>query len=63
MDRKIPTVTINLAEKCVECRQSGAMPSGICLSCTTKAIQGRPMKTEVGRAVAARFKASTHRNR
>jgi hypothetical protein len=61
MNDKIPTITINLDAKCVECRKSGAAQSGICLSCTTRAIQGRAMKTDVGRAVAARFKESLRR--
>jgi hypothetical protein len=56
MDRKIPTFTINLGEKCAECRQGGAYANGLCGKCTTKAIQSRTLKSAAGRAVAERFK-------
>lgn len=48
-------ITIDLDKKCVECGKGGAMPSQICMKCTTKAISGKPMKSWQGRAVAARF--------
>lgn len=51
----IPTVTIDLDKKCAECGKGGAVASGICLECTTKAIQGKPMRSAIGRAVAARW--------
>jgi hypothetical protein len=54
----IPTITINLDKKCAECRQAGAAPSGICLKCSTKAMdQNRKMKSAEGRAVQARWRA------
>jgi hypothetical protein len=49
------TITINMDKKCVECGKGGAADSGICLGCTTKALQGKPMKSPTGRAVAQRF--------
>jgi hypothetical protein len=59
----IPTFTIDLDKKCAECRKEGAAPSGICLACTVKAVSGRPMKTAIGRAVAARFRENAARPR
>lgn len=32
-------MTINLDKKCSRCKKKGALESGICLSCTNKAIQ------------------------
>ena len=52
-----PTITINMDKKCSECGKPGASDSGICLSCATKAITGRVMKSQAGKAVAARFKS------
>lgn len=57
MDHKIPTFTIDLDKKCAECGKGGAAESGICLACATKAIQGKPMRSEVGRAVQRRFRS------
>lgn len=58
---RIPTFTVNLDAKCAECGKGGALPSGICLDCTTKAIQGRPMKSPQGKAVAERFRQNVGR--
>ncbi len=52
----IPTITIDLEKPCAECWQKGAAPSGLCMKCTTKAIEGRPMKSVVGQAVAVRWR-------
>ncbi len=49
------TITVNMDKKCVECGKGGAVDSGICLGCTTKALKGRLMKSPAGQAVAARF--------
>ena len=49
------TVTIDMDKKCAECGKGGAVPSGICLKCTGKAITGKEMKSWQGRAVARRF--------
>lgn len=53
----VPTITIDLDGKCAECRKSGSgvAANGLCLGCTTKAIQGKHMKSPEGRGVAARF--------
>lgn len=56
MVQTIPTITINFDAKCVECGKSGRMESGICLACTTKVIQGKPMRSAAGKAVAARWR-------
>jgi hypothetical protein len=50
------TINIDMGKKCAECGKGGAVDSGICLACTTKVIKGKPMKSPIGRAVAARFK-------
>jgi len=52
----IPTVTIDMDKKCVECGKPGAAGSGICLGCSLKAIQGKPMRSQIGRAVQQRFR-------
>lgn len=52
--KMVPTITINMDKKCAECGKGGAAESGICLSCTSKAITGRTMRSEVGRAVQRR---------
>jgi hypothetical protein len=44
-------ITIHMDRKCVECRSSGALDNGICLSCAHKAMIGKTMKSAVGRAV------------
>ena len=50
-----PTITIDMDRKCEECREGGAVASGLCLSCTSRAMNGKPMKTETGRLVQLRF--------
>lgn len=59
----IPTITVNMDKKCAECGKGGAVDSGICLACTTKAIQGKPMRSEIGRVVAKRFRGFKHSSR
>lgn len=49
------TITIDMDKKCAECGKGGAVPSGICLRCTTKAMKGKTMRSWQGRAVARRF--------
>jgi hypothetical protein len=51
------TITIDMSKKCAECKKGGAVDSGICLACTTKAIKGKPMRSPEGRAVQRRFNA------
>lgn len=48
---------IDCDKKCVECGKMGATPSGICLSCVTKAMDNKPMKSAAGKIVQARIKA------
>lgn len=51
------TIKIDMDKKCAECgKKSGVVDSGICLTCTTKAIKGKPMRSVAGCAVAARFR-------
>ena len=52
----IPTITVDLNKKCAECGNGGAVGNGLCMSCNTKAIKGKPMKTNLGRAVQQRWK-------
>jgi hypothetical protein len=51
-------ITIDVDKKCAECGKGGAMPSEICMKCTTKAVTGKPMKSWQGRAVQLRFNKS-----
>ena len=34
--KEVPTITIDMDEKCTKCGKEGALPSGICLACFTK---------------------------
>lgn len=52
----IPTLTINMDKKCAECGKMGASGSGICISCVAKAMEGKPMKSKVGKAVQDRIR-------
>ena len=56
-------VNINMDKKCLECGKGGATDSGVCLSCCTKAISGKPMKSAQGRVVAQRMRAAIDRAR
>jgi hypothetical protein len=44
------TINIYMDRKCLECRQPGATESGFCMKCVTKAISGKAMKTQQGKA-------------
>jgi len=50
------TITVDMDKKCAECGKGGAVASGLCLNCTSKVIEGKPMKSAIGRAVQARFR-------
>ena len=52
------TLTIDMDKPCAECRQPGRTGSGLCLGCALKAIEGKPMKSAEGKAVARRFEES-----
>lgn len=52
------TITVDMGKKCAECGKGGAVANGLCLSCTSNAMQGRRMKSQIGKAVQLRFKAS-----
>lgn len=50
-------ITIDLDKKCGECGKGGAVPSGICLSCTAKAFNpNHKMKSPQGKAVQDRMR-------
>jgi len=49
------TITIDMDKKCAECGKGGAVASGICIKCTTKAITGKPMKSRQGQEVQKRI--------
>jgi hypothetical protein len=49
------TVTIDMDRKCAECGKGGAVDSGICMRCTLKAAQVKPMKSPEGKAVQKRW--------
>lgn len=50
------TINIDMDRKCAECGKGGAVDSGICLKCTTKAFGATRMKSETGRAVQDRIR-------
>ncbi len=51
------TIDIDMNKKCAECRKPGAVASGICLSCVTKAFYAKPLKSAEGRAVQQRMRS------
>jgi hypothetical protein len=57
------SVTGDLDRKCAECGSSGAADNGLCLRCTTRVIQGQPMRSAPGQAVADNFAAQQQRYR
>ncbi len=57
----VPTITVNMDEKCKECGKGGATPSGLCLVCVVKAMKGKLMKTPTGRGFAAKWEAAQKR--
>jgi hypothetical protein len=49
-------ITIDMDKKCAECGKGGAVPSGICLKCTTKAAYSeKPLKSWQAKAVRERM--------
>lgn len=48
-------INVDMGKRCAECSKPGAVPSGLCLSCSTKAMGTKPMKSAVGKAVRARY--------
>lgn len=48
-------LTINMDKQCAECRKPGATGSGICLTCATKAMDRKPMRSAQGQAVQRRW--------
>lgn len=51
------TIVVNIDTPCAECGEGGATGNGICLACMGKAIGGRRMRSDAGRAVHSRFRA------
>jgi len=51
------TIVISMDTPCAECGRGGATGNGLCLGCTSKAIGGRRMRSDAGRAVQSRFRA------
>lgn len=50
-------ININMDRRCAECgKQAGVAENGLCLGCVSKAVQGKPMRSDVGKAVAARVR-------
>ena len=50
------TIVIDMDSKCHECGKGGAAQSGVCLACTTKALSGKPMKSQRGQMLQARLR-------
>jgi hypothetical protein len=49
------TVVIDMDKRCDECGKGGALESGICIRCASKALKPKPMKSARGRMVQARY--------
>ena len=48
-------ITIDLDKKCAECGKGCAVPNGLCLGCTMKAVYTKkPLKSAQAKAVRAR---------
>jgi predicted amidophosphoribosyltransferase len=58
-------ITINVREDrlCAECGKPWATDNELCLECSRKAITGKRMRSDVGRAVQARAKKIMARTR
>lgn len=53
----IVSIDIDLNKRCVECGQTGTInASPICMTCMSRAIEGKPMKTPFGQSYAQRVK-------
>lgn len=50
------TINVRMDSKCAECRKGGATDNGLCLTCITKAMGSRPMRSDIGRAVRAHIR-------
>ena len=49
-------IVIDMDRDCAECGKGGALPTDLCLRCTTKAIEGkRPMKSWQGQGMRNRW--------
>ena len=49
------TIVIDMDKKCVECGRGGALPTDLCIRCTTKIIEGKRPTTWQGRAMKKRW--------
>jgi hypothetical protein len=51
------TIEIDMGKRCVECGKGGAMQSGLCLKCTSRAWHtDKPITSEQAKAVRKRFR-------
>lgn len=44
-------INIDMDKKCCECHKPGALKSGLCLGCCSKAMAGKKMKSREGQIV------------
>ncbi len=52
-------INIDTGKRCIECGKTGTVnDSPICMTCMTRAISGKPMRSEFGKAYAQRIKAN-----
>lgn len=49
----VTTITIDMDKKCAECGKPGAVDNGLCMNCTTRALEGQTMRSVRGKAVQA----------
>ena len=48
-------LSIDIDKLCDECRKPGASESGLCMDCATRIVQGKPMNSQTGKALTARW--------
>jgi hypothetical protein len=49
------TIEVDMNKHCAECGKGGAAQNGLCMSCSGRALSGRVMKSEIGKAVQKRM--------
>ena len=50
----VPTISVDMDAECAECGKPGRCGNGLCMSCTTKAISGKRMKSAAGQLAAGK---------
>jgi hypothetical protein len=51
------TISIDMDKKCGECGKGGATQNGLCLDCVTRVVEGKPMRSAMGKRYQAYWAA------